>query len=138
MNSLPTRIGNQESLFRKIRGYAWFWDRKRNRPSSVAFKEKRGLSFDRSWDRSDHDCIDYLNSHCKSHSEPPFKAVISINAGESRKISLEPKGTGNIKSGKNIYHATLFENSQGELKKLLSDEKRFQLCDIVKIHEIYN
>jgi hypothetical protein len=51
-------IDNNEYLYRGI--IEQFWDYENNRPSSAVFKDSKGVSVDREYDRNEKDCIGKL------------------------------------------------------------------------------
>ncbi|MGB4586925.1 MAG: hypothetical protein WBH66_07775 [Rectinemataceae bacterium] len=73
----------EEKLYRKIRPLETFWDQERNRPTSGAFKDKRGLSVDRQGERDERDVIQTLDKHL-----PQEGTIVSVSHQQCVNIEI--------------------------------------------------
>lgn len=76
---LSDQFSVSESLYRGV--IPSFWDEEENRPSSAAFKDSFGCSVDRDGERSESDCIEFLNSN------GTFKAVAKVTVQHTIDVS---------------------------------------------------
>ncbi|MCZ9892874.1 hypothetical protein OFR29_11365 [Brachyspira hyodysenteriae] len=109
---------DEEILYRKIYPASIFWDNEHNRPSSAAYKDKKGLSVDRLGDREENEVID---SFIKRFGDDKVKSVVKVSVGICKQLELYPIDK---PSFNNKYHAeihdskTRIEISQSKAKKL--------------------
>lgn len=120
---LNNQINDEEYLYRTIRPLKFLWDFSRNRPSSAAFKDKAGLSVDRSADRNEEEIIESLNKRF-----PDSKAIVSISHQECKEIDVLVLYA---PSKANKYHSEIHESVD---KKCISNIKAKKLANQVCIH----
>ncbi len=92
-------ISPEEFLFRGVLSVQW--DYQHNRPSSAVFKDSKGVSVDRNFDRTDVDCINRLLKlrDFVGVSKIRVEKVREINASVFYKPTLD-----------NIYHAEIHDS----------------------------
>ena len=109
---------NEEILYRKIHPASIFWDNEHNRPSSAAYKDKKGLSVDRLGDREENEVI---NSFINRFGMDKVKSVVKISVGICKELELYPIYKPSLN---NEYHAEIHDSenrieiSQSKAKKL--------------------
>lgn len=92
-------ISDDELLFRGV--IEKFWDYEKNRPSSAIFKDSKGVSVDRSYDRTEAECLHFLKN------KRDFFKVCSIKTADVRKnqaVALYKK------LPDNIYHSEIHDS----------------------------
>lgn len=115
---------NDEILYRKIHPLEIFWDNDKNRPSSAAYKDKKGLSVDMLSDRNENDVI---LSFISRFGENKIKSVVKVSVGICKSIELYPI----YKPSKdNKYHCEIHDS---ENVILISNSKAKKLSEMVEI-----
>ncbi|MFZ3110555.1 MAG: hypothetical protein WA234_07715 [Rectinemataceae bacterium] len=112
----------EEKLYRKIRPLEAFWDQERNRPTSGAFKDKRGLSVDRQGERDERDVIQTLDKHL-----PQEGTIVSVSHQQCVNIEI---AVVYLPIPENVYHSELHDSP---LCVPLSRIKAKRLSEIVNI-----
>jgi hypothetical protein len=119
---MRSEFSSEEKLYRKIRPLEAFWDKERNRPTSGAFKDKRGLSVDRQGDRDDREAIQALDEHL-----PQEGKVVSVTYRQCLDIPIEVIY---LPIPENEYHSELHDSPQCVP---LSRSKAKRLSEMVSI-----
>jgi hypothetical protein len=121
-------IRKNELLFRAINIQPWFWDNDINKPSTAAFKDKKGLSVDRDGNRKVKDIIESFEKRFN------LKALISIKSEICFNLNLKviPKP-----SKKNIYHAEIHQENEDKNDKSISKKNARELSKICKLIKLY-
>jgi hypothetical protein len=120
----PERIEANEVLFRAVQIHPNLW--KGSRPSSVLFRNDRGVSVDRGGERAENEVCELLQSHLSGYE---LKAIISVTAKKCKDICVLPLPK---YMDENPYHAEIHES---ETEVLISKAKARLLamnCQIVK------
>ncbi len=120
---LDSHIADDERLYRVIKNIPSWWNYKRNKPSTAAFKDSNGISVDREGDRSNENCIKSLESRFRRY----LKAIVSLTGRECRNCDTYPLYS---PSRKNNYHSLIHD---GPETIEISSTKAFNLCNIVRI-----
>jgi hypothetical protein len=88
---------SSEKLYREIRPLVQFWDNERERPTSGAFKDSKGISVDRQGDRQESEAIEQLN-----HRLLLDGAMVSVQYQECIEI---PVTVAYLPVPENIFHS---------------------------------
>ena len=119
MSSSPLpEIPDQENLYRGI--HSTQWNEEESRPSSAAFKDRRGLSVDRCNLRDEEDVINFLLS------KKPHRGIVKISVPYAREL---PSMVVYAPVDGNIYHSELhndedkLELARGKAKRLAKDSE---------------
>lgn len=81
----PEHIEDDERLFRFVANDGVNWSKKRNRPSTAAFKKAHGCSVDRQGERSAEEAIEAL-----LRGRPSGYGAVSFLAGNCRRWDFDP------------------------------------------------
>ncbi len=121
-NKLPDIIDEKEFLYRGI--IEKFWDYENNRPSSAIFKDSKGVSVDRDYNRSEKDCINSILAN------KDFFSICKIQQIEVNKINAITKY---LPIKHNIYHSEI-HNSNEQVQLKGSKPKKLRDKAIVVFH----
>lgn len=126
MNILDDSFSNNdEKLFRAIIPIDAFWDEEKNRPTSGAFKDNKGLSVDRQGNRNNKEAVLSLLKTKRQDSK-----IVSIKVQTCKLIPVYPI----YKPLKdNIYHSEIHDSQE---KVGISGSKCKQLSQNVELEDI--
>jgi hypothetical protein len=116
-----TDFEEDEYLYRGI--LEVFWDFENDRPTSAIFKDSKGVSVDRSFDRNEDDCVTFLKKNKK------FYRICNIQVKEVKSVDVIVIYK---KIPENIYHSEIHDSSE---KIQIKGSKAKKLRD--KINKIF-
>ena len=112
--SLPEYIADNELLLRAVLPKAFFW--KEGRLSSAALKDGRGLSVDRTYDRSIEESVIYMRQNLDGD-------IVSIKPSDCRKVNAVVR----YRPTKNIFHCEI-HGSEEKIVLSPKQAKELALC----------
>ena len=117
-NSLPEQFNDDELLLRAVLPYPRFWNN--GKLSSAALKDSRGLSVDRTYDRTLEDSIAYMLQHLTG-------SVVTFTLPNCRAVNAVVKYC----PTNNIYHSEI-HGSENRITLSGSQAKELALCAVVR------
>ena len=117
-----------ETLLRGINRLPDFWNDEQNRPSSAAFKDRKGLSVNRTGENGEH--YDGSLKYLKDELGERLRAVVEIDVDICNELELYLKY---CPVNDNIYHSEIHKSENEPSLPSSVSRKLSKACTIIEI-----